>query len=249
MFQGFYNLTSGILTQTRNQNVISNNMTNVSTPGFKNDRYLPTTFQEELMYRSGNIDKDNKTEIGTMAMIRASHETVTDFEEGGMEPTGEIFDVALRDNGFFMVQTQNGIGYTRDGSFILDDQGYLSLPSVGRVIGRNGQIQIGTDKITIDSSGTIRSEDGRTTYGQIAVVDFNNYDNLVKGGDGVFYTNEQAVASDTKMLWKYLERSNVNAVQEMVNMMSSQRALQSASQVLKMYDQIMGKSVTELGKV
>ncbi len=249
MFQGFYNLTSGILTQTRNQNVISNNMTNVSTPGFKSDKYMATTFREELMYRSGNIDKDNKTQIGTMAMIRASDETVTDFEPGAVEPTNEIFDVALRNNGFFMVQTQDGIGYTRDGSFILDDEGYLSLPSVGRVVGRNGFIQIGTDKIEIDSSGRITSEDGRTTYGQIAVVDFNDYNNMVKGGDGVFYTNEQAVASDTQMLWKYLERSNVDAVQEMVNMMSSQRALQSASQVLKMYDQIMGKAVTDLGKV
>lgn len=249
MFQGFYNLTSGILTQTRNQNVISNNMTNVSTPGFKSDRYMATTFREELMYRSGNIDKDNKTQIGTMAMIRASDETVTDFETGAVEPTNEPFDVALRDDGFFMVQTQNGVGYTRDGSFILDDEGYLALPSVGRVIGRNGFIRIGTDKITIDKNGRIRSEDGRTQYGQIAVVDFNNYDNLVKGGDGVFYTNEQPTASNTEMLWKYLERSNVDSVQEMVNMMSSQRALQSASQVLKMYDQIMGKAVTEIGKV
>lgn len=249
MFQGFYNLTSGILTQTRNQNVISNNMTNVSTPGFKSDKYMATTFREELMYRSGNIDKDDQTQIGTMAMIRASDETVTNFDTGVVEPTNEIFDVALRGDGFFMVQTQDGVGYTRDGSFILDDEGYLSLPSVGRVIGRNGQIRIGTDKITIDSNGRIRSEDGQTEYGQIAVVDFNDYDNMVKGGDGVFYTNEQAVASDTKMLWKYLERSNVDSVQEMVNMMSSQRALQSASQVLKMYDQIMGKAVTELGKV
>lgn len=249
MFQGFYNLTSGILTQTRNQNVISNNMTNVSTPGYKSDKYMATTFQEELMYRSGNIDKSRKTEIGTMAMIRASDETVTKFEPGVVEETNEIFDVALQNNGFFMVQTANGIGYTRDGSFILDDQGYLALPSVGRVIGRNGQIRIGTDKIAIDSSGRIFSENGRTQYGQIAVVDFNNYDNLVKGGNGVFYTNEQAVAADGRMLWKYLERSNVNSVQEMVNMMSSQRALESASQVLKMYDQIMGKAVTEIGKV
>lgn len=120
---------------------------------------------------------------------------------------------------------------------------------MGRVVGRNGFIQIGTDKIEIDSSGRITSEDGRTTYGQIAVVDFNDYNNMVKGGDGVFYTNEQPVAVNGQMLWKYLERSNVDAVQEMVNMMSSQRALQSASQVLKMYDQIMGKAVTDLGKV
>lgn len=81
------------------------------------------------------------------------------------------------------------------------------------------------------------------------MVDFNDYNNMVKGGDGVFYTNEQPVAVNGQMLWKYLERSNVDAVQEMVNMMSSQRALQSASQVLKMYDQIMGKAVTDLGKV
>ena len=249
MFQGFYNLTSGILTQTRNQNVISNNMTNVSTPGYKSDKYMATTFREELMYRSGNIDKSNKTEIGTMAMVRASDETVTDFEPGAVEETNEIFDVALQDNGFFMVQTENGIGYTRDGSFILDDQGYLALPSVGRDVGRNGQIRNGTDKNAIDSSVRIFSEDGRTQYGQIAVVDFNNYDNLEKGGNGVFYTNQQAVAADGKMLWKYLERSNVDSVQEMVNMMSSQRALDSASQVLKMYDQIMGKVVTEIGKV
>ena len=249
MFQGFYNLTSGILTQTRNQNVISNNMTNVSPPGDKGVNYMATTFRKEMSYRSGNIDKSNKTEIGTMAMVRASDETVTDFEPGAVEETNEIFDVALQDNGFFMVQTENGIGYTRDGSFILDDQGYLALPSVGRVVGRNGQIRIGTDKIAIDSSGRIFSEDGRTQYGQIAVVDFNNYDNLEKGGNGVFYTNQQAVAADGKMLWKYLERSNVDSVQEMVNMMSSQRALDSASQVLKMYDQIMGKVVTEIGKV
>ena len=90
MFQGFYNLTSGILTQTRNQNVISNNMTNVSTPGYKSDKYMATTFREELMYRSGNIDKSNKTEIGTMAMVRASDETVTDFEPGAVEETNEI---------------------------------------------------------------------------------------------------------------------------------------------------------------
>lgn len=249
MFQGFYNLTSGILTETRNQNVISNNMTNVSTPGFKSDKYLATTFQDELMYRSGNRDKTNKTEIGNMAMVRASDETVTDFELGTVEETDEPFDVALTENGFFMVQTDQGVGYTRDGSFNVDDEGYLNLPSVGRVIGTNGYIHVGTDKISIDETGRIYSEDGNTLYGQIATVDFDNYDNLEKGGNGVFYTNQQPVASDTEMLWKYVERSNVDSVQEMVNMMSSQRALQSASQVLKMYDQIMGKAVTDLGKV
>ena len=250
MFRGFYQLTSGMLSQGRRLDVIANNMTNVSTAGYKADRYTDSTaFREVMLSRVGNKDKVNTEEIGPYAYILAPDQLYTDYTQGSLEETELPLDFAIEGDGFFAIEWNGQVAYTRAGSFNLDDEGYLALPSVGRVIGKNGQIRIGTDKIDIDSYGRIRSEDGRTNYGQIAVVDFNNYDNLEKGGNGVFYTNEQATATNGQMLWKYLERSNVNAVQEMVNMMSSQRALQSASQVLKMYDQIMGKAVTEIGRV
>lgn len=248
MFQGFYNLTSGVLTQNRNLNVISNNMTNATTPGYKSDTYVATTFKEELMNRSGNKVNNPRTNIGTMAMVRTSSETVADYEQGSFDSTNGTFDFALTNPGFFVVQTNQGMGYTRNGSFILDDQGYLALPSVGRVQGENGPIQLNTDNIIVDSSGRIFNEEGTQYFGRLSVVDFADYSQLDKQNNGVYTTNAAAVPTDTEVKWRYLEASNVDAIKEMTNMMSSQRSLQSAAQVLKMYDQLMGKIVTEIGR-
>ena len=128
MFQGFYNLASGMLTQNRNLNVVSNNMTNMLTPGYKKDTMLSSTFQEDLMSRTGNLDRSNITGLEDTSMFRSPTFNVTDFSQGAFEPTNQPLDFALEDeNGFFQIQTQNDIVYTRNGSFIIDDQGYLAL--------------------------------------------------------------------------------------------------------------------------
>lgn len=251
MFQGFYNATSGMLTQNRNLNVISNNMGNVSTPGFKSDKYMASTFREVLISRIGNKDKSNPSPLGNMAMIRASDTTVTDFTNVSYAPTRSALDFAISGNGFFSIQSPNGVVYTRNGSFTLDDQGYLTLPTIGRVLGENGPIYLGTDKIRVDSTGTIYSEDGNTRYGTLQLTDFQDYDTqLVKTTGNVFVApNGGGFQADAKVVGGALESSNVDAVSEMVQMMSSQRALQSSAQVLKMYDGVMSKLVSQLGPV
>ena len=250
MFQGFYNATSGMLTQNRNLNVISNNMGNVYTPGFRSDRYMATTFREVLMSRIGNKDKTHAYPIGTMAMIRASDETVTDYTTASYGPTRRALDFAISGDGFFCIQGQNGTVYTRNGSFTLDDQGYLYLPTIGRVLGENGLIRLGTDKIAVDSYGTIYSEDGNRRYGTLRIVDFQDYDaQLIKETGNVFVAPNGGArdATNAKVVNSALENSNVDAVKEMVNMMSGQRALQSSSQIMKTYDQLIAKIVSELG--
>lgn len=250
MFQGFYNLTSGVLSQNRNLNVISNNMANISTPGFKSDQFLASTFREELISRTGNKDKAHPYPLGTTSKIKAADETITDYTQGGYQPTRSTLDFALGSPGFFCIQTENGTVYTRNGSFTLDDQGYLYLPTVGRVLGQNGPIYLGTDKITADSTGTIYSEDGNTRYGQLLIVDFQNYDTqLVKTTGDVFVANGAAVPTQAQVVWKAVEGSNVDAVEQMTQMMSSQRALQSSAQVLKMYDELIGKMVSQISPV
>ncbi|MEG0109186.1 MAG: flagellar basal body protein, partial [Lachnospiraceae bacterium] len=82
MFQGFYNLTSGIICQNRNMNVVSNNIANVSTPGFKKDTFATSTFREEMLYRNGNKDKSHPTPVGERAMVKIAKDTVTDFKLG-----------------------------------------------------------------------------------------------------------------------------------------------------------------------
>lgn len=241
MVQGFYNLASNMITQNRNMNIISNNMANVATPGFKSDRLMQGTFREELLYR---YDKAGKTPVGTVSRINTADERVTNYDEGILKETGREMDVALSGKGFFEVQGENGTVYSRNGSFNLDDQGYLVIQGIGRVMGTNGPIQLTTDDIGVDAQGNITSADGFQYFGTLRVVDFADYNQLTKITGGVFRADGQPQnAENIKIIQKYVENANVSMAEEMTAMMSGQRALQSASQVLKMYDQLLAKAI------
>lgn len=256
MLRGLYTLTSGMLTQQRKLDSISNNMANQSTPGFKRDSVIATTFQEELAVRVENTDRSETAPLGTISMIVTPDETVSDFEQGAFDNTERPLDFALSGNGFFEVQRPDGsMVYTRNGSFTLDDEGSLYLQHVGRVMGVDGgPIQLETDRVTTDKTGTIHLLDGGQPIGQIRVVDFNDYHLLVKNGEGMFQNADPQNVSGTNppttaVLEKNVERSNVDSVTEMVSMIASQRALQSSSQIIKIYDQIMAKATSEIGRV
>ena len=128
MFKGFYNLTSAMLTHQNNLNVIGNNMVNISTAGYKQDRYVASTF-DDVMYSRVTVNESSGTEIGRQSYIRAASEIYTDYSQGTPEPTDLPLDFAIVGDGFFAVQDPDGnIGYTRMGNFSLDEEGYLCLP-------------------------------------------------------------------------------------------------------------------------
>lgn len=247
MFQGFYNLSSGMMTQHKNLAVISNNLANVKTPGYRSDTYLAKTFQDEVFYR---MDKNGQEPVGTVSMAKVSDTTATDFEEGGQEQTGGNLDFALSGKGFFKIRLpQGGYAYTRNGSFTLDDEGALTLPGVGRVQGEDGDIFLMSDAIHTDSAGTIYDEYGEAQNSFI-LVDFSDYGQLVKGENASFTTGlPELEAPDASVTQGYVEQSNVDSLKETTAMMESQRSIQNAAQILKMYDAMMGKAVTEIGKV
>lgn len=249
MFYGLYNLTSQMVSENRNMNVISNNMVNITTPGYKKDTFVASTFREELLNRQ-NHHSQKSTQIGTTQMMRTGKITTTNYTQGGFQVTDEPFDFALGSSGFFKIQkADSSIVYTRNGSFYMDDDGYLALQGIGRVLDVNdAPIYLGRDDITADNKGNIFDEGG-TYHGQIGVVDFDKYENLSKNDNGTYTTNEEATEIKATIQWKALETSNVSAIEEMTNMMSGQRALQSAAQMLKMYDQLTGKIVSEIGKL
>jgi flagellar basal-body rod protein FlgF len=267
MFNGFYNLASGMLYQNRNLNTISNNMVNVSTPGYKSDRMISTTFKDEILYRNGNLNKNNSTQIGSVSRIRAVGITKTTYNQGNVEETGGNLDFALTKPGFFAVQdTEGNRLYTRNGSFQIDQEGYLCLSSSGRVLGEDGNpIEMTSDHISVDKSGNIyevplkglgTDEDGASSedeepqlLGKIGVFNVDDETQLVRGNNGTFTSTADAKTVDGGIQWKSLERSNIDTIEEMTAMMTSQRASQSAAQVLKMYDQLMGKIVSDIGRV
>lgn len=271
MYQGFYNLASGMLTQSRNLNVISNNMVNVQTAGYKSDTMVSTTFGEEMLYRTGRQNKGNPEALASVSKIKAADRTYVSYEQGSFEQTGGIYDFSLAGNGFFCIQTARGERYTRNGSFCVDEEGYLALEDQGRVLSADGQpIQIQDENFRVDSRGNITSiqredgedgenvedgeniEAGSVTYGRLKVVDFADYGQLRKEENGLFSSGaapRDITDGSTVVQWQSLERSNVDMVEEMTAMMSSQRALQSAAQALKMYDQVMSKAASDVGRL
>ena len=161
MTKGFYQLTSGILSQGRRLDVIGNNMTNLSTAGYKAETYTDRTFQEVLISRVGNKDKSGATVIGEESYILAPDQLYVNYSQGTMKETGLTLDFAIQGDGFFAIQTDNGVEYTRSGSFCLNDQGQLTLAGQGTVLGTDGQpITLSTDQIRADDAGRIYTEDG-----------------------------------------------------------------------------------------
>ena len=250
MFKGFYNLTSGMLTQRQKLNSISNNMINITTPGFKGSHHIASTFQDVLYSRVGNLDKSGYTPIGNQSYILATDEIVTDYTQGALEETGIPLDIAIDGEGFFAIR--NGAGetmYTRAGSFSLDEEGYLCYSGFGRVLDDTGnEMRIMTDKVTGDTKGRIYAANGMQ-LGRVGVYTFEDTAQLSYNEQGFLVGAEGTPTDAATLHFGYLERSNVDMVSQMTEMLSTQRAFQSAAQVTGIYDKMMDKITTELGRL
>ncbi len=248
MLKGFYNLTSGMLTQGRKLDVISNNMSNVATAGFKADRFTSSTFQEVMWRRVGNMDR-KYTDLGEESFITAPSQLYTDYTQGSMDETGLPLDFAIEGDGFFAIDTDEGRMYTRAGNFILDNEGYLYLPGQGRVLDANGEaIRVVTDHIQTDDYGGIFTEEGGF-LGRIGVFTFEDNGELEKNDQGLFVSQQEGQPAQVLVHNGMTEHANVDLVQQMTEMISTQRAYQSMAEVTKIYDQVIRKATEDVGRL
>jgi len=251
MFKGFYNLTSGMLSQGRRLDVVSHNMTNIATAGYKTDVYTDSTFQDVMISRLGNKDKVNSTEIGEETYILAPSELWTDYTQGSIEETGYPLDFAIYGEGFFQINRVGGeTGYTRSGSFTLDQENYLCLAGQGRVLDNQGQpIQLSTDKIYADEQGNLYEESTRNYLATLGVFSFPDNNALERNDRGLFMGEGAQPSENYVIKHGCIERSNVDMTDVMVSMITTQRALQSAAEIIKIYDQVINRVTTEVGRM
>ncbi|MDP4108455.1 MAG: flagellar hook-basal body complex protein [Bacillota bacterium] len=243
MVRGFYALGSGILTRERTLDSISNNIANADTAGFKKDKVVQSAFGELMINRMDG----KRTELSNISLMNAAEENVSVFTEGPLKSTDSALDFAVLGQGFFGVQTPNGLKYTRNGEFGLDSEGYLTLPGCGRVMGQNGAIYLGSDDVSADTGGNLYV--GGKLMGTIRLYGFTDYAGLKTDGNGLFTGNGAALPQNTEIAWKTLEGSNVDVSEQMTDAISSQRSLQSCSEALKMVDQILEKAATQIAKI
>ncbi len=249
MIQGIYSATAGMVNQEIALSVITNNLANVNTPGYKRDE---VSFSGVL--NSLSTPEPYPASPGsTVNLDTVSAKFATDFTLAGMRATGSPLDLALDDNGFFVIQHANGIRYTRSGNFSLDDSGQLVTVDGYPVLGTNGPIQLATaqnGRMEINDEGQV-IVDG-FPIAQLRLVDFQNASDLVKSGYSTFMaSNAGAVETPATANVKqgFLELSNVNPIYEMAKMIESMRIYESYQKTIQSLNETLEQANKQLGKV
>jgi len=257
MVKGLYTAYTGMLNEQNRMDVMTNNLANVSTTGYKKQGATSMSFDAVLAYKIKDTTQnpDNAVYLGRMTPGVRIGEGYTDYSEGSFRQTGNVLDLALAGAGFFEIEYTNRDGetktqYTRNGELTLDLEGYLVTKDGSYVMGDNGRIQLDTNlPISIDRNGNI-TQDG-VDKGQIKLVDFEDYnylehvvENLYNPVDGATQT-----ASTATIRSGYLEMSNVSAVTEMVNMITITRQYEANQKIIQTIDSSLEKAVNQIGKV
>ncbi len=237
MNSGMYAAISGNLTAMRRLEVISNNLANAATPGFKSD---------QLQFESVLAD----LKAGSQEPVYSRETFYTDYSPGTMQKTDNALDLALQGDGFFVVNTPQGQAYTRQGSFQRGTGGRLVNADGYEVLGNNGPITIPGGRVEIGPNGVVTVNG--VAAGTLSVVDFPKPYQLAKLGSGMFIpANAQTAAgpSTAEVKQGFLESSNVSVVTEMARMIETSRYFETCTKAIRSYDEVTAKAANELGKV
>jgi len=227
MDRGLYVAAGGMLAEMDRQNNLSNNLANLNTPGYKTD------YTEQ--YGFANLLWNNRStgaQIGTW-QVGPVVQGKTSLTQGSLQVTGNKYDLGIEGDGFFQVRTPQGIRFTRNGAFTVNNQGQLATPENFTVLGRDGQpIKVGgANKFQINTNGDV-IRDG-VLVGTIALVNVNNPQKV----DGSLWSGQAAgVSAGTLVRQGQLENSNTDPIKTITDMTVSQRAFDAGQRVLRTID-------------
>lgn len=258
MLRGLYTAWTGMVNEQNRMDVMTNNLANVSTVGYKKEGSTSQSFDDVLTVKIKDISAglSNVQRTGVRNPGVKIGENYVDYSQGSFRETGNTYDLALGGDGFFAIEYTNKAGetstmYTRAGQFTLTKEGYLVTPEGDYVLDvNNRRIQLDTAKDSdITEDGRI-SQEGRE-IAQIQVVDFEDYDYLERFGESYFRPIEGArqTAGTASVYTGYLEMANVQTVSEMVNLISISRAYEANQKLIQTYDDSLEIAVTQLGRL
>ena len=242
MVKGLYTAYTGMINEQNRLDILSNNLANADTNGYKKEGATNQTFADELAIKIKDTSSYGMPQkLGTMSMGVHIGETYTDYSQGNFRVTDNATDFALDGDGFFAIAYTDKAGntsvkYSRDGAFVVNTAGYL--------------IQVDPNvPITVDEKGNIFQNNQQV--GTIGVVDIADYNYLAKYGENMYdlVNGGARQASTAKVTQGCIESSNINVVSEMVNMITISRAFQAGQKVINAVDETLDKAVNQVGKV
>lgn len=257
MVRGLYTAYTGMINEQKRLDVISNNMANAATVGYKTERVSNQAFNQELTLKIKDTSVAyNQQPIGHMSLGVKVGEVYTDYSQGSLRETEATFDLALEGSGFFQISYHNRDGststkFTRDGSFTMTSDGYVVDMDGNNLVSQNGVLQVPPDavNIVIDESGYVYADE--QLVDRIVLVDYQDYDFIEKFGENMYQTvlGATPVEATAKIRQGFTEQSNVNAVNEMVDLITVTRAYEAGQKVINTIDMMTDKAVNDIGRV
>ena len=234
--------------------VISNNLANSATVGFKKEGATSQSFDDVLAIKVR--DDHGDAYIGNMSLGVKIGEVYTDYSQGSVRETGNTYDLAIDGSGFFTIDYTDANGntstrYTRAGEFLITKEGYVVTSEGQHLMGESQWLQVPVDavEVMVDTDGTVYA-DG-TAVDKVRLTDFEDYNYLKKFGETMYQPVQGAVEKDAtgSILQGFTEQSNVNVVSEMVNLINITRAYEANQKVIKAMDDLLQIDVSSVGKV
>ena len=255
MIRGLYTSVSSMITLEQKQSVTTNNIANINTYGYKNEKLLSKSFDEVKLQNNDNYKNGipQKTELGGLSFGVSIDETVTDFSQGILKETNKKTDMGIQGSGFFPVRSSEGnTYYTRDGSFRVDNQGNLITNTGYYVLGSNintgnvEPINIGQGSISVHNN--VISVDGVNKY-TFNIVDFDDYSSLKKQGDNIYSGENGRAIENTFVKQGFIETSNIDIMSELTNMITITREYEANQKVIQTIDSTLQKIANEIGAI
>lgn len=277
LFKGFYTVATGMIAQQRRTELLTNNLSNANTPGFKADQSTIRSFPDMLMSSVGKTNAPANQQAGSQYMSQVGalntgiymQETLPNYIQGQIYSTDFPTDMALIDGNlpqnedgttgsifFRLAHPEGGEAYTRNGNFTLDGQGYLVNPQGLYVLSDRGQrIQLPNDDFRLDENGAIYVNNQQVAR---VGVSFSANPNMLRKQDNGLIRTENGENLPTAygangvsftLRQNYLEGSNVDSSRTMTDLMTAYRAFEANQKVLQAYDRSMEKAANEIGKV
>lgn len=257
MVRGLYTAYTGMANEQKRLDIISNNLANSATVGYKEENVTNQSFDEMLTIKvKDESEAYNDRPIGNMSLGVKLGEVYTNFGQGSLRASSNTYQMAMEGKGFFTLSVTDKAGnvstqYTRNGTFTMTKDGHIVDADGNHVIGEAGEVLIPSDAVdvVVDGNGAIYADGAYVDTLQIA--DFEDYNYLIKSGDTMYQALEGAVEIPASGLVKqgFAEQSNVNVVSEMVEMITVTRAYEANQKVIKSIDQTLDLAANSVGKV
>lgn len=244
MIQGITLATQAMTVQMQKQDQIANNLANINTTGFKQSSLFARSYEKYL--------NDNERQPVVNREIKAD-EVFVDFREGPVKKTGNELDIIIKGSGFFTIMTDSGVRYTRNGNFSLNRDGFLVTSDGSKVMSEEGFIRFNKDSgvVRINQNGEVMQ--GEESMGILKIADFKKPYKMLRDGDSYFkpqLPDNPVVKSQGCVIEQgFLEGSNANAIQNMVQMISAYRNFEADQKALIAQDQTLEKSVNSVGRL